>query len=99
MHSRGFFNSYIYSFFQVFIDLVGSKEEKYQQFLKSHFPSLKITVSKKADSIFPIVGAASIAAKVTRDQLLSNWSFLESGFSKEELGSGYPSGLFISFLT
>ncbi|KAL7072102.1 hypothetical protein ACQ4LE_008775 [Meloidogyne hapla] len=71
---------------EVFVDLVGSKEETFQHFLQSNFPSLKITVSKKADFIFPIVGAASIFAKVTRDRRVSN---LQD--STSEIGSGYPS--------
>nr|CAD2199650.1 unnamed protein product [Meloidogyne enterolobii] len=68
-----------------FVDLVGVKEETFQHFLQSHFPSIKITVSKKADSIFPIVGAASIFAKVTRDRRVSNW--ILDGFTsrKKEL--------------
>ncbi|KAL3078221.1 hypothetical protein niasHS_012108 [Heterodera schachtii] len=78
---------------EVFVDLVGNKEEVYQTFLNERFPSLKITVSKKADAIFRIVGAASIVAKVTRDDKLAEWVFDEIGFIAPErgLGSGYPS--------
>jgi ribonuclease H2 subunit A len=54
-------------------------------------------VTAKADSKFKIVGAASVAAKVTRDCCVEGWYFEESdhglGISwNKELGSGYPSG-------
>lgn len=75
------------------MDLVGNKEEVYQAFLQAQIPSVKIVVSKKADSIYQIVGAASIVAKVTRDNKLAEWIF-EEGFNipAEGTGSGYPGG-------
>lgn len=80
------------------MDLVGKKEEDYQQLLRSHFPNIEIIVSKKADSIFPIVGAASICAKVTRDKRMREWEFEEDGFGvlAKEMGCGYPNGWFLN---
>ena len=51
------------------------------------------TVTTKADSKFPVVSAASIVAKVTRDRILENWVFQESLKTinlSREFGSGYP---------
>lgn len=80
---------------QVFVDTVGPPEA-YEAKLKSIFPGIAIRVSKKADSLFPIVSAASICAKVPRDLLLRHWRFSEgadvaSRFRTHEFGSGYPS--------
>lgn len=46
----------------------------------------------KADSLYPIVSAASICAKVTRDQFVQNWQWTETDLAlSKEFGSGYPS--------
>lgn len=53
----------------------------------------------KADSKFKIVGAASIAAKVTRDACIDGWVWEEARKEDDEvawtdvLGSGYPAGV------
>ena len=75
---------------EVYVDTVGPPE-KYQTKLQEIFPQFKITVAKKADSTYPIVSAASICAKVSRDHALKVWSFPE-GIEIEDnnFGSGYP---------
>lgn len=81
----------------IYVDTVG-KPEKYQTYLKSLFPQYKITVAKKADSTYPIVSAASICAKVTRDHALQVWKFPEGiDVKQEQFGSGYPGGYFYTF--
>lgn len=64
--------------------------DKYQEKLTSRFPKIKFTVKSKADSLFPVVGAASIVAKVTRDRTLTKW-MAEKGHAEGTFGCGYPS--------
>ncbi|CAG9830179.1 unnamed protein product [Diabrotica balteata] len=74
----------------IFVDTVGPPE-KYEEYLKRLFPKYKVKVSKKADSLYPIVSAASICAKVTRDHALKVWTFQEGlDVTHEQFGSGYP---------
>ncbi|XP_058790747.1 ribonuclease H2 subunit A [Phymastichus coffea] len=73
---------------EIYVDTVGPPE-KYQAKLKVLFPGIKITVAKKADSTYPIVSAASICAKVSRDHALRAWQFKETQ-NETAYGSGYP---------
>lgn len=74
---------------QVYIDTVGDPE-RYAARLSSAFPGLAFTVCPKADALYPIVSAASIAAKVTRDAgLAAEQAALPEGRAGP-LGTGYP---------
>ncbi|TPX33109.1 hypothetical protein SmJEL517_g03936 [Synchytrium microbalum] len=77
---------------EIFVDTVGPTAT-YQAKLSDLFPGIAITVAKKADSLYPVVSAASICAKVTRDACLRDWSFAEKDMDmlSREFGSGYPS--------
>merc|ERR1712129_627166 len=62
----------------VYLDTVGAPDA-YEEKLRNHFMgfNIKFTVAKKADALYPVVSAASICAKVTRDDILENWTFVE----------------------
>lgn len=90
----------------VFVDALGPTKA-WEENLSRQFPGINFTVTAKADSKFKIVGAASVAAKVTRDAWIEGWVFEEAHDEVGEddgdkvmderkwgdtLGSGYPSG-------
>ncbi|TFK47783.1 ribonuclease H-like protein [Heliocybe sulcata] len=87
---------------EVYVDTLGNPVT-YQAYLSSLFPGIDFTVAKKADSIYKIVGAASIAAKVNRDAWIDGWIFEEEHYhgkavageedTSHSFGSGYPSGM------
>ncbi|KAK5623507.1 Ribonuclease H2 subunit A [Crenichthys baileyi] len=75
---------------EVYVDTVGPAE-KYEVKLSQRFPGIKVTVRPKADSLFPVVSAASICAKVARDRVVKGWNFAEDlGQIDTDYGSGYP---------
>ncbi|KAI0156392.1 ribonuclease H2 subunit A [Xylariaceae sp. FL1272] len=87
---------------EIYVDTIGAPLT-YQNKLSRIWPSIKITVAKKADSLYPCVSAASVCAKVTRDAALDvlfearqrEMQRLKGEEEGEALGetwgSGYPS--------
>ncbi|KAI9913455.1 hypothetical protein PsorP6_004998 [Peronosclerospora sorghi] len=77
---------------KVYVDTVGDPSW-YQSFLTKHFNgTIEFRVEKKADRLFKIVCAASIAAKVTRDRVISEWKWESAGLDlPTDFGSEYPS--------
>jgi ribonuclease H2 subunit A len=59
---------------RVILDTVGIPEA-YKRLLTQRLndPKIEIIVESKADANYPVVSAASIAAKVTRDHALRDW--------------------------
>ena len=78
---------------KVYIDTVGDPD-KYRAKLEDRYayvlPNIEFTVCSKADDLFPVVSAASIAAKVTRDKGVRDINIIEQIEVSREFGSGYP---------
>jgi ribonuclease HII len=74
-----------------YVDAADVKDERFGKDIQSKLGfKTKIISKHKADEIYPIVGAASIIAKTTRDYEIS---IIESELRKKldiPLGSGYP---------
>ncbi|KAM3122903.1 hypothetical protein ACQ2H7_003871 [Candidozyma auris] len=75
---------------KIFVDTVGPPAA-YQAKLQRVFSGVDVTVTKKADSIYPIVSTASVVAKVTRDLNLQFYEKNLEVVKGQSLGSGYPS--------
>lgn len=75
---------------EIYVDTVGPPAS-YQAKLQRVFSGCKVTVTKKADSIYPIVSTASVVAKVTRDLNLQYFEKNLECLKGQNLGSGYPS--------
>ncbi|KAF1944887.1 hypothetical protein EJ02DRAFT_463736 [Clathrospora elynae] len=84
---------------EIYIDTIG-RPEVYQTKLERIWPTIRITVAKKADSLYPVVSAASVCAKVTRDAALDvcyepyhnqDMAAEEGAGVRVAWGSGYPS--------
>ncbi|CCE78751.1 Piso0_000780 [Millerozyma farinosa CBS 7064] len=75
---------------KIFVDTVGPPAS-YQAKLQRRFPGVEVTVTKKADSLFPVVSTASIVAKVTRDKVLHHYCSIAPLLQSAAFGSGYPS--------
>ena len=69
------------------MDALGATKP-YEQLLSSHFPGINFTVATKADSKYKIVGAASVAAKVTRDAWIEGWVFEEDPHDDPDMSNG-----------
>ncbi|KAK3314828.1 ribonuclease HII [Apodospora peruviana] len=75
---------------EIYVDTIG-QPAAYQKKLERIFPTAKITVAKKADSLYPCVSAASVCAKVTRDAALETLWNARTDEKEMGWGSGYPS--------
>jgi ribonuclease H2 subunit A len=81
---------------EIYIDTIG-RPDVYQRKLERIWPTIRITVAKKADSLYPVVSAASVCAKVTRDAALDvayepfhGVADTDGAPIKVAWGSGYP---------
>ncbi|KAK1441689.1 ribonuclease H2 subunit A like protein [Babesia gibsoni] len=81
------FTSRGYNVKQVYLDAVGPCD-KYEAKLKAIFPGVNFTAASKADSKYTAVSAASIVAKVIRDDIIEAW--FKDSEEPVQIGSGYP---------
>ena len=72
---------------EVYADCPDVNESAFSKEMERLMAGPKIIAKHKADDVFPIVSAASIIAKVTRDRMISD---IQKEFGAD-IGSGYPS--------
>jgi ribonuclease HII len=75
-----------------YIDCSSTNEEAFEDYIRARLRNkeIKLVVEHKADFNYPVVGAASIIAKVTRDNEIEK---LKQKF-RIDFGSGYPADPF-----
>ena len=71
----------------VYADCPDVNEAGFSKEMSGRMKGPEIIARHKADDVFPIVSAASIIAKVTRDRMIAD---IQKEF-KADIGSGYPS--------
>ncbi|MDR2698971.1 MAG: ribonuclease HII [Candidatus Methanoplasma sp.] len=71
----------------VYADCPDVNEAGFSKEMGGRMKRTEITARHKADDIFPIVSAASVVAKVTRDRMIAD---IRDEFGAD-IGSGYPS--------
>ncbi|MCE7741008.1 MAG: ribonuclease HII [Candidatus Heimdallarchaeota archaeon] len=71
---------------EIYIDAADVNAERYGEAFKRAFPKSKIVSKHQADKFYPVVSAASVIAKVQRDQVIEKLA-KKIG---EDIGSGYP---------
>ena len=72
---------------RVYVDCPDPNEDKFGNMLSVRIGNTPVTARHKADDTYPVVSAASILAKVTRDRMIVD---IADEFG-ENIGSGYPS--------
>ena len=72
---------------EIYADCPDANESSFSSSLSSKLRNVKVTAEHKADDKYPVVSAASIIAKVTRDRIMRE---IACSFG-EDIGSGYPS--------
>ena len=71
----------------VYADCPDVNTERFGRLMEAKLSGRRVVAAHKADALYPVVSAASIMAKVTRDRMLDD---LRREFDVE-IGSGYPS--------
>jgi len=71
---------------EIYIDAADVNAKRYGLAFEKEFPKSKIVSRHQADKYYPVVSAASIIAKVQRDQVIERIS----KEMKVDIGSGYP---------
>lgn len=72
---------------RAYADCPDVNEASFQRRLEALVPGVEIIAKHKADDTYPVVSAASIVAKVTRDRMMDD---IRAEFGVN-IGSGYPS--------